>query len=296
MSTEPFDCPLDSAIAIVGGSGVYKIDGLAEVTERRVETPFGSPSDVLICGVLEGRNVVFLPRHGRSHTLLPHEVNARANMWALRSIGVDWIVSFSAVGSLKKEIKPRDVVIPDQVFDRTKGRPSTFFGDGIVAHISVAEIYCPILRTLLIDVCGELGLPSHDRGTYVCIEGPSFSTKAESAVNRASGFSVVGMTNLPESKLAREAELAYATVALATDYDVWHESEEEVSVELVIENLMANAENVKRIVKAVVPRIPKDRSSPAHRALRSAIMTDRAVWPAGTVEKLRPILLPYLAS
>lgn len=282
----------ESAVGIIGGSGVYKMEGLTEVEELTIPTPFGPPSDALITGRLDGRRVVFLPRHGRGHTLLPHEVNSRANMWALKSIGVEWLLSFSAVGSLKEELRPRDVVIPDQIFDRTKMRLSTFFGNGIVAHVSFASPFCPVLRKLLNETCRFLSISVHERGTYICMEGPAFSTKAESAVNRARGFDVIGMTALPEAKLAREAEIAYATVALVTDYDVWHD--EEVSVELVIANLIANAENVKRIVRAVVPKVPTDRSSPAHDALKNAIMTDRKMWRSDTIERLGPILQRYL--
>ncbi|RMH58951.1 MAG: S-methyl-5'-thioadenosine phosphorylase [Candidatus Hydrogenedentota bacterium] len=281
-------------IGFIGGSGVYDIEGIEDRREEFIETPYGPPSDRILLGVLEGRRVAFLPRHGRGHRILPHEVNSRANMWALKSVGVDWIVAFSAVGSLKEEVRPRDVVIPDQVFDRTKCRPSTFFGDGIAAHISFSEPYCPLLRKELVATCRELGLRVHDGGTYICIEGPSFSTKAESKVNRAHGFTVIGMTNLPEAKLAREAEIAYATVALATDYDVWHESEEDVSVELVLENLRANAENVKQIVRRIIPRIPEERVSPAHNALSSAIMTDRSLWPKDVVERLGVIIERYV--
>lgn len=277
------------SIGIIGGSGVYEMEDLAEVGEVRIETPFGDPSDVFVRGVLEGRTVFFLPRHGRGHRLLPHELNVRANIWALKTLGVDWILSLSAVGALKEEIRPRDVVIPSQLFDRTRVRPSTFFGDGIVAHVSLADPFCPVLRAALLASCRHLELPVHDGGTYICIEGPAFSTKAESEVNRRMGFDVVGMTALPEARLAREAEIAYATVALSTDYDVWHESGE-VSVEMVLENLHANTANVKKIVRTVLPKIPAGRTSPAHRALDGAVMTARALWPAATLERLEPIL------
>jgi 5'-methylthioadenosine phosphorylase len=277
------------AVGIIGGSGVYEMEGLADVSEIRVETPFGAPSDALVRGVLDGRTVYFLPRHGRGHRLLPHELPVRANIWAMKSLGVDWILSISAVGSLKEEIRPRDVVIPTQLFDRTRCRPSTFFGEGIAAHISLADPFCPVLRSVLLDACRRLGLPLKDGGTYVSIEGPAFSTKAESEVNRKMGFDIVGMTALPEARLAREAEIAYAMVALSTDYDVWHESGE-VSVELVLENLRANTANVKKLIRAVMPHIPSARTSPAQKALDGAIMTDPALWPAATVERLAPIL------
>lgn len=282
-------------IGIIGGSGVYDMDGLSEVREERLETPWGAPSDAIVLGTLDGRRMAFLPRHGRGHRLLPQEVNSRANIWALKKLGVDWILSISAVGSLKEEIRPRDMVIPDQLFDRTLNRPRTFFGDGIVGHVSFAEPFCPILRKALLETCRELNLPVHDGGTYVCIEGPMFSTKAESAVNRSFGFSVVGMTALPEARLAREAEIAYATVALSTDYDVWHESGE-VSVELVMENVHANTQNVKRVVRAVLPRIPEARTSFCHTAGRNAIMTQRELWPAATIQKLELLLGPEVKA
>lgn len=277
-----------SLIGIIGGSGIYEMEGLSDVKEIRVETPFGEPSDAFITGRLADRPLAFLPRHGRGHRLLPREVNSRANIWALKSLGAEWILSLSAVGSLREEIRPRDMVIPDQIFDRTKDRPSTFFGDGIVGHVSFGAPFCPVLRRLLAESARELDLPTHDGGTYICMEGPAFSTKAESAVNRQLGFSVVGMTALPEAKLAREAEIAYAMVSLSTDYDCWHE--EEVSVELVVENLLANSANVKRLVKNVIPKIPRERTSPAHNALRGAIMTTRELWPKTTIEKLGPVI------
>lgn len=280
-------------IGVIGGSGIYDMEGLTDVREVAVETPYGAPSDKFICGTLGGRSLAFLPRHGRGHRLLPQEVNSRANIWALKSLGADWILALSAVGSLKEEVKPRDVVIPDQIFDRTRNRPSTFFGDGIVAHVSFADPFCPVLRKELVAVSKSLGLPTHDGGTYLCMEGPAFSTKAESAVNRKFGFSVVGMTAIPEAKLAREAEIAYAMVALSTDYDVWHESGE-VSVDLVIENLLANAANVKKLVAQVVSRIPIERVSPNHKALLGSIMTDRSLWPMSTIDRLGPILEGHL--
>lgn len=280
-------------IAVIGGSGIYEMEGVEDLRFEKVETPFGPPSDEIALGRLEGREVAFLPRHGRGHRLSPSEVNHRANFWALKSLGCDWAIALSAVGSLREEIRPRDFVVPDQIFDRTRLRPSTFFGDGIVAHVSFDEPYCPILRKLLVDAIDAEGIPVHDGGTYICIEGPSFSTKAESKVFRSWGCDVIGMTNLPEAKLAREAEIAFATVALVTDYDVWREGEE-VSVERVIENLKVNAENVKKVVRRVVPQVPLERVSPAHEALAGAIMTDRSLWPKSRVRDLAPILRPYL--
>src|SRR3989339_280318 len=238
-------------IAIIGGSGVYEIEGIKILKEMEIKTPFGLPSDKIRIGELEGVKIAFLPRHAVGHKIMPSEVNSRANIYALKKIGVEKIISISACGSLKEEIKPRDFVIPDQLFDRTKLRPSTFFGDGIVAHVGFAEPYCPELRKILIETAKSLSLPVHAGGTYVCIEGPQFSTKAESKVYRSLGFSVIGMTNLPEAKLAREAEICFATIGLATDYDVWKEGEE-VSVERVIENMHILTTNVKKLVKSVV--------------------------------------------
>ncbi|HBW47951.1 TPA: S-methyl-5'-thioadenosine phosphorylase [bacterium] len=280
-------------IGIIGGSGIYEMDGLQNIEEIDIDTPFGKPSDSIVLGTLSGRRLAFLPRHGRGHRIMPGELNFRANIWAMKKLGVEWLLSFSAVGSLKEEIKPRDVVIPDQIFDRTLQRPRTFFGNGIVAHISFASPFCPVLRKLLMESSRKLGLAVHDGGTYVCIEGPAFSTKAESAVNRMLGFSIVGMTAVPEARLAREAEIAYATVALSTDYDVWHDSGE-VSVEMVMENLRTNTENVKRIIKEIVPQIPTDLFSPSHDALKGAIMTDRSIWPDETVKRLGVIIERYL--
>lgn len=284
----------ESPIAVIGGSGIYQLETLEEREEKVVETPFGPPSGKLICGRVDGRSVIFLPRHGEGHTILPHEINVRANIWALKSLGAEWLLSFSAVGSLKEEAKPRDVLVPDQLFDRTKGRPSTYFGDGIVGHIAFGEPFCPHLREVVIETCAELSIPLHRQGTYVCMEGPAFSTRAESNANRAAGFSVIGMTALPEAKLAREAEIAYATVALVTDYDCWHESEEAVTVEMVLDNLRANAENVKKILSNVVSKIPRERISPSHTALDGAIMTDRSLWPEESVKRIEPLVSRFL--
>lgn len=282
----------EGLIGVIGGSGIYRMEGLSDVEEIRVDTPYGEPSDAIILGTLSGRRCAFLPRHGRGHRLLPREVPSHANLYALKSLGCDWVLALSAVGSLKEEVRPRDVVIPDQVVDGTRHRPGTWFGDGIVAHVSMADPFCPVLRHALVESCRALEVPVHDGGTYYCMEGPAFSTKAESTANRSFGYSVVGMTAIPEARLAREAELAYALVALSTDYDVWHESGE-VSVELVLENLLANARNVQRIVQDVVTRIPRERTSPAHEALRGAIMTDRTLWPAATIQRLGVVLERY---
>jgi 5'-methylthioadenosine phosphorylase len=262
-------------IAVIGGSGIYEIEGIDDVRELRVSTPFGDPSDVIVTGALAGVRCAFLPRHGRGHRILPSEINSRANIYALKSIGVEQIVSLSACGSLKEELKPRDFVIPDQIFDRTKCRPSTFFGDGIVGHVGIAEPFCNPMRDVLHRSVRELGIAHHFGGTYVCIEGPQFSTRAESEVNRKHGFSIVGMTAVPEAKLAREAEICYATVGLVTDYDVWKEGEE-VSVEAVIACLNANAANSKRLIKHVLARLSERPTGCAcNSALQFAVMTQQ---------------------
>src|SRR5438552_3823816 len=232
------------SLAVIGGSGLYAMEELKDIREMKIRTPFGNPSDVLVVGTLEGIRVAFLPRHGRGHRINPSEVNHRANIYALKTLGVEQIISVAACGSLKEELKPRDMVFPNQIFDRTKSRPSTFFEKGIVAHVGIATPYCPELSGRLYEQATALAFRTHRGGTYVCMEGPQFSTKAESNVYRSLGFSVIGMTNLPEAKLAREAEICYAAVALVTDYDVWKE-DEQVTVEKVIANLNANTSNVK---------------------------------------------------
>lgn len=282
----------DVKIGIIGGSGVYEIEDIELLEELDIDTPFGKPSDIIRVCRIDGVKVAFLPRHGRGHRISPSEVNSRANMYALKTIGVEQIVSVSACGSLKEEIKPREFVIPDQLFDRTKNRPSTFFGHGIVGHVGFAEPYCPCLRTLLLETARELGLPVHDGGTYVCIEGPQFSTKAESKVYRTLGFSVIGMTNLPEAKLAREAEICYATIALATDYDVWKENEE-VSVDKVVESMRVLTANVKRMIKSVVVKIKAERDCGCKDALKYAIMTAPDAYDAETKKKLDVLLGKY---
>ncbi len=282
-------------IGIIGGSGLYEIAGLEETRWIAVRTPFGPPSDQLLTGRLGGREVVFLPRHGRGHRLLPTELPHRANVWALKSLGVAWIVSISAVGSLQRRLRPRDIVCVDQFVDRTKQSSAhTFFGRGIVAHIAFADPVCEELRRLLVASARRLRLRVHNGGTYVCMEGPAFSTRAESKANRAAGYDVVGMTNLGEAKCAREAEIAYATAAMVTDYDCWNEEEDHVTVDIVIENLNANAVAARRLVVEVVSRIPAEPAWPCHSALRNAILTARKLWPARAIRDLRPILAPYL--
>ena len=283
------------SIGIIGGSGLYDIEGFTDREELRMETPWGAPSEVITAGTLCGRRVCFLPRHGRGHHILPHEINHRANLWALRSLGVRWIICVTAVGSLREEYEPRDIVLPDQFFDRTSRRAEhTFFGDGIVAHVGFSDPVSGGLRGILHDVCCEQNRRVHQGGTYVNMDGPAFSTRAESHANRQLGFDVIGMTNLPEAKLAREAEIALATLAMITDYDCWKVEEEPVSAHAVIGHLTANAAAAKAIIAAAIPRIPLEPSWPEHRALDNALVTDRALWPAETVEKLRPLLGRFL--
>lgn len=287
--TTPGDLP--PSIGIIGGSGLYDIEGFADREDLEVPTPFGAPSDKLVGGSLAGRRVYFLPRHARGHRLLPTELNHRANIWALRSLNVRWIIAVTAVGSLQERYHPRDIVLPDQFFDRTSRRERhTFFGNGIVGHVAFADPISANLRQLLFDEAGKSGARVHNGGTYVCMDGPAFSTRAESNANRSLGFDVIGMTNLPEAKLAREAEIALATLAMITDYDCWKTDEEPVTAETVIGHLMANAETAKKVLAGVIARIPVEPNWPEHRALDSAVLTDRKLWPEQTVENLLPIL------
>ena len=281
----------EPAIGIIGGSGLYHIGGFSDLAEHKIKTPFGAPSDVIIGGKMSGRQVYFLPRHGRGHRILPHELNHRANIYALRSLDVRWIICVTAVGSLQEKYAPRDVLLPSQFFDRTSLRAThTFFGKGIAAHVSLADPISPALRKLLAEAARETGARFHDGGTYVNMDGPGFSTRAESEFNRRQGFDVIGMTNLPEAKLAREAEIALATLAMITDYDCWKVEEEPVSVQTVFGHLLANAETAKKIIATVIPKIPVTPDWPEHRALESALTTERKLWPAATLKKLRPIL------
>jgi len=280
-------------IGVIGGSGIYDIEGITETRKQKISTPFGDPSDTIVIGNLEGIPVAFLPRHGRGHFIMPSELNSRANIYALKSLGVEQIISISACGSLKEELKPRDIVIPDQLFDRTRQRPYTFFGEGIVAHIGFANPYCPELSQTLYQAAKDLRFSVHLGGTYVCIEGPQFSTKAESKVFRSLGFSIIGMTNLPEAKLAREAEICYATLGLVTDYDVWKEGEE-VSVERVVGNLLANIENVKKLIKAAIPRLERERKCECASALAYAIQTHKWAINRRTARKLDLLIGKYL--
>jgi len=283
------------AIGIIGGSGLYQMEELRNATEHQIDTPFGAPSDVLIAGQISDREVYFLPRHGRGHRILPNELNHRANIYALRSLNVHWIISVTAVGSLQEKYAPRDVLLPSQFYDRTSQRAAhTFFGEGIAAHIAFAEPISTKLRNLLAESARSLGITVHNGGTYVNMDGPAFSTRAESELNRRYGFDVIGMTNVPEAKLAREAEIALATMAMITDYDCWKVEEEAVSAQIVIGHLMANAETAKKVLVDVIPRIPKEPNWPEHFALDKALVTDRKLWPAATVEKLKPILERFL--
>ncbi|MEM9276684.1 MAG: S-methyl-5'-thioadenosine phosphorylase [Cyanobacteria bacterium P01_F01_bin.143] len=285
-------------IGVIGGSGLYKMDALKDIEEIEVDTPFGKPSDALILGKLEGTQVAFLPRHNRNHTLLPSELPFRANIYAMKQLGVEYIISASAVGSLKEEVKPLDMVVPNQFIDRTKNRVSTFFGEGIIAHIAFGDPICNNLAAILADAVDSLNLPDvtlHRGGTYVCMEGPAFSTKAESHLYRSWDATIIGMTNLTEAKLAREAEIAYTTLALATDYDCWHPDHDSVTVEMIVANLQKNAVNAQKVIQETVSRLSKNPpQSDAHSALKYAILTPLDKAPAKTKEKLAALLQKYL--
>jgi 5'-methylthioadenosine phosphorylase len=282
-------------IGIIGGSGLYHIEGFTAQKWVKVRTPFGAPSDAFLTGRLSGREVVFLPRHGRGHRILPSELNHRANLWAMKKLGVAWIISVSAVGSLQAKYKPCDIVLPDQFVDHTKQSAGhTFFGRGIVAHIAFAEPICEELRRLLLKEARALKARVHDGGAYVNMEGPAFSTRAESLTNRKLGYDVIGMTNLGEAKCAREAEIAYATMAMITDYDCWKVGEAHVTVEMVVANLRMNAATAKSIITDVIPLIPTKPNWPCHQALKEAIMTDKKCWDPKTKKDLEPLLAKYL--
>lgn len=282
-------------IGIIGGSGLYHIEGFTNQKWVTIKTPFGAPSDQLLTGKLAGRDVVFLPRHARGHRILPSELNHRANIWAMKKLGVQWIMSVSAVGSLQAKYKPCDIVLPNQFLDRTKQSSAhTFFGRGIVAHVAFADPVCEELRQLLLKTGRTLGATIHDGGTYVNMEGPAFSTRAESLTNHNAGYDVIGMTNLGEAKCAREAEIAYATMAMITDYDCWKADEAHVTVDIVLDNLRRNADMAKKIIAAVVPEIPAEADWPCHSALHNSIMTDRKLWPAQVKKDLAPLLAKYV--
>ena len=283
------------SIGIIGGAGLYHLEGFEGREEISVETPFGSPSDKLVTGTLAGRRVFFLRRHGKGHRILPTDLNHRANIWALRSLNVRWIIAVTAVGSLKQEYAPRDVLLPDQFFDRTSRREHhTFVGRGIVGHVAFADPISAALRGLLAEEAHAAGARVHDGGTYVNMDGPAFSTRAESMANRQLGFDVIGMTNLPEAKLAREAEIALATLAMITDYDCWKTDEAHVTADAVMAHVSANAAMAKAVLGRVIPRIPLEPHWPEHHALDGALMTDRKLWPAETVNSLRPLLQRFL--
>ena len=283
------------AIGIIGGSGLYQIEGLEEPEELVVDTPFGQPSDSLVSGRMNGRQLYFLPRHARGHRLLPTELNHRANIFALRSLNVRWILSVGAVGSLQEKYRPRDIVLPSQFFDRTSRRSEwTFFGNGIVAHVGFADPVSTNLRTMVAQETSNLGYTVHDGGTYVNMDGPAFSTRAESEFHRKMGFDIIGMTNLPEAKLAREAEISLASINFVTDYDCWKIEDEPVSAQTVIGHLVANAEAARKILPRVIERIPLEANWPEHRVLDFALVTDRTLWPEATVKKLEVILKRFL--
>jgi 5'-methylthioadenosine phosphorylase len=284
----------DVRIGIVGGSGLYQMEGLTEVEEVALDTPFGSPSDSYRVGTLEGCRVAFLARHNRNHTILPSELNFRANIHGFKQLGAEWILSASAVGSLKEELHPLDIVVPDQFYDRTKTRISTFFGNGIVAHVSFGDPICHILADVIENSAKDAGVPVKRGGTYVCMEGPQFSTKAESNTYRKWGMDVIGMTNLQEAKLAREAEICYTTMALVTDYDCWHPDHDSVTVADIVRNLHKNSENAQKIIRAAVKRLPVERTCKCGSSLQFAILTDLKNAPAESKAKLQILLRKYL--
>jgi 5'-methylthioadenosine phosphorylase len=284
-----------ATLGIIGGSGLYSMSGLTETREIRVKTPFGDPSDVIVLGALEGKRVAFLARHGRGHRILPGEINYRANIYAMKLLGVERIISVSAVGSLQEDLKPGEFLVPDQFYDRTKNRVSTFFGDGLVAHVAFAHPTCGQLAGVLSDSCVHEAIKVHRRGTYICMEGPQFSTLAEAHVHRQLRFEVIGMTNVTEAKLAREAEICYATIAMITDYDCWHPEHESVTASSIIATLNQNAENAQRVLRAAVRALPAGRTCKCGSALQHALVTDLRLVPAGTKKRLAAIIGPYLS-
>jgi 5'-methylthioadenosine phosphorylase len=282
-------------IGVIGGSGLYSLPGLENVEEVQLDTPWGAPSDAIVLGTMKGRRLAFLARHGRGHRILPSELNFRANIHAMKQLGVGRILSFSAVGSLREDLPPQMFVLPDQFFDRTKGRISTFFGNGCVAHVGFADPICPELLGALDKACSAAGVSKHRGGTYVCMEGPAFSTKAESHTYRSWKMDVIGMTNLQEAKLAREAEICYATVAMVTDYDCWHPEHDAVTVQQIIQNLLTNADNATKVLLEALGTVPAARGCGCGSALSTAIITDKTKIPAETRKKLDLIIGKYLA-
>ena len=281
-------------IGVIGGSGLYDMPGLEGVEHVRVTTPFGDPSDEFVCGTMAGMRLVFLPRHGRGHRLLPSELNFRANIFGMKQLGAEWVIGVASVGSLREEITPGHLVVPDQLIDRTVQRPSTFFGNGIVAHVSFADPFCSVLGAALTGAAQRLGVVVHPRGTYVCMEGPQFSTRAESFLYRQWGADVIGMTNLQEAKLAREAELCFATLALATDYDCWHERHADVVIGDVLRILQENVATAQRVIAEALPTLPVTRTCACVRALEHAIITDRACIPAAVKRDLQLLIGKYV--
>ena len=281
-------------VGVIGGSGLYQMNELQGVEEVRLSTPFGDPSDAYVTGTLDGVKVAFLARHGRGHRILPSEINYRANIYGFKKLGVEWLISVSAVGSMKEHIAPLDIVIPDQMFDQTKRRVSTFFGSGVVGHVGFAHPLCPNLSALLTKSVQQSGVTTHVGGTYICIEGPQFSTKAESRIYRQWGVDVIGMTNLPEAKLAREAEICYATMALVTDYDCWHESEEIVTIDAVIACLMKNVNNARSILRSAVQGFPLPRNCECATALASGVITHKEFIPEQTYKDLELLIGKYV--
>jgi 5'-methylthioadenosine phosphorylase len=287
----------EARVAIIGGSGFYQMDGLTDVEEVRIEkTPFGQPSDTIVIGTLDGVRVAFLPRHGRGHRILPSELPARANVYALKTLGVEFIIAVSAVGSLRQEIEPQHLVVPDQLIDRTKGRPATFFGQGLVAHIAFAEPFCPALRANLWRSAQEAHATVHNGGTLVVMEGPPFSTRAESNLYRSWGANLIGMTALPEAKLAREAEICYATLTCVTDYDCWYEGHESVTAEMIVANLAKTVAVAQRTVRLALPGLPARRDCLCASALRDALITPLDIVPEETKKRLAPIIGKYMVG
>jgi len=284
----------EAKIAVIGGTGLYEIEGMTDVEEVQVKTPFGDPSDSIIIGTLEDTNIAFLPRHGRGHRISPSELPARANIYALKSLGVEWIIAINSCGSFKEELKPRELVIPDQVLDRTRNRISTFFQNGIVAHLPFAEPFCPVLSQILYKAAHEAGATVHKGGTFVAMEGPQFSTKAESRLYKAWGADIIGMTVLPEAKLAREAEICYATIACVTDYDSWHDALDPVKIEEILDILAKNIDRAKHIIKVAAGHIPKDRYCECVSALATAIVTAPELIPEQTKKDLDLLIGKYI--
>jgi 5'-methylthioadenosine phosphorylase len=284
----------ETLVGVIGGSGLYEMEGLEEVETVSLITPFGNPSDVFVVGRLGDVKVAFLPRHGRGHRIPPSSLNFRANLYGMKVLGAEWIIGVSAVGSMKETIHPGDMVVPDQFIDRTAGRPNTFFSDGIVGHVSFADPLCPQLSQILYDAGREVGAVVQKGGTYLCIEGPQFSTRAESRLYRSWGIDVIGMTNLPEAKLAREAEICYATIAFATDYDCWHQEAGDVSIGDVLRILAQSTQTAKRVIRAALKNLPERRTCPCATALQYALITDKSMIPEKTKKDLAPIIGKYL--